>query len=273
LFRTGEYYYTGRHYEQAAYCYRQYLIEYPGGAAEQVVKNRITAVNEYLTPAASAPAGQNPIFQKNQFVFAEGEQGSVLYVILSGSVKITKIIAGKEIILAILKKGDMFGEMAILESKPRSASAIACEDCSLAAVKIENFESVAGSQPAIVEKLTETLAGRLWFIDKQFANTLFEDPVGRIFDGLAMHIEKAGVSLTDPSGYELPCGFDELAKMVGLSTEERTLTLAKVLKDMNVRSEPGKIIIKDVREVAKQRQFYLRMQKRKSKIEDQKHKK
>ena len=48
-----------------------------------------------------------------------------MFIIQEGAVRITKVVDGREVILAVLKKGDMFGEMALLENKPRSASAIA----------------------------------------------------------------------------------------------------------------------------------------------------
>ena len=64
-------------------------------------------------------------YNKNKIIFADGELGESLYIIQKGTVKITKILNGNEIILAILKHGDIFGEMALLENKPRSASAIA----------------------------------------------------------------------------------------------------------------------------------------------------
>jgi CRP-like cAMP-binding protein len=259
---TGEYYDALRWYKQATYCYERYLFQYPTGAAVDAIQKRLAALPNFVHD----PSQPDATYAKDDIIFAEGEMGNVLYVITTGAVKITKIIDKKEITLAILKKGDMFGEMAILESKPRSASAVAYDACTLLAIKIDSVESMAASQPVIVQRLTETLAERLWFIDKQFANTLFIDPVGRMFDGMAMHLEKAGVSLYESEPYEFSFGLEELARMVGIPSSQRAETVAEVMHAAHLHAAPGKLVVDDVREIAHLRQFYMRMQKRKQAI-------
>ena len=58
-------------------------------------------------------------------IFSECQAGADMFIIQDGAVRITKVVDGQEVILAVLNKGDMFGEMSLLENKPRSASAIA----------------------------------------------------------------------------------------------------------------------------------------------------
>ncbi|HPA72406.1 MAG TPA: cyclic nucleotide-binding domain-containing protein, partial [Spirochaetota bacterium] len=74
----------------------------------------------------------SPVFDKfiveyapNQLIFCEFEPGNEFYFIQSGRVKIVKIVNNTEKTLDVLKPGDVFGEMAILENSPRSATAIA----------------------------------------------------------------------------------------------------------------------------------------------------
>jgi CRP-like cAMP-binding protein len=269
LFRAGEYYDKQRRFEQALYCYRQYMREYPGGTANAAVSERIAALHDFAGPANES----DDIFVKDRIIFAEGETGDILYVINSGSVRITKIIGGKEVVLAVLAKGAMFGEMAILESKPRSASAIACENCSLLGVRIANFEQIAATQPAMARRLTETLAERLWFIDRQLANTELEDPVARMVDMMAIHLEKEHIPLDAPRKHVFSFGVEELAKMVGVPSDKKTVTVQAVLRfDSVSTTKDGKLTVADVREVEKQRQFYRRMQARKKTIEKQRQK-
>ena len=78
-------------------------------------------------------------YPKDTMVFSETMPGRQLYIIQQGQVKITKIMNNNEVLLAVLKPGDIFGEMSLLENKPRSASAISFEDSVLLAVNRENF--------------------------------------------------------------------------------------------------------------------------------------
>lgn len=89
-----------------------------------------------------AKIGATEEFTKGSSVFKEGEQGDKLYVILSGAVRISKKVNTSEEALAILKPGEFFGEMALIDDIERSADAIAHEDCSLMTIKKDDFESL-----------------------------------------------------------------------------------------------------------------------------------
>ena len=80
---------------------------------------------------------------KNTKIFAEGDAGDSLYMIGSGSVRIAKIIPGiGEEALAILGAGNFFGEMALIDDSPRSAHAIAHENCEVLKIQRAQFESL-----------------------------------------------------------------------------------------------------------------------------------
>jgi len=89
-------------------------------------------------------------FEENAFIFAEGEPGDTLYVILDGQVRISRRIPGLgEEALAILGRGGVFGEMALVDEKPRSADAIAHGgECSLLAINRVDLARAAASDPA-----------------------------------------------------------------------------------------------------------------------------
>ncbi len=97
-------------------------------------------------------------YPKNTMIFSEVMPGAELYIIQKGSVKITKVVNDSEVLLAVLKPGDIFGEMSLIEDKPRSASAIAYEDTQLLAVNKENFSRMVSTQPQIITRLTQILA-------------------------------------------------------------------------------------------------------------------
>jgi CRP-like cAMP-binding protein len=195
LFKVAEFYARQSQYNQAYYSYYQYLKFCPNGQNAATARERLTKIQPYSKAVYLDGSTEefNRFYPKDTMVFTEGMPGSELYIIQKGSVKITKIVGDSEILLAVLKPGDIFGEMAILENKPRSASAVSFEDAYLLAVNKANFERMVQTQPQIVTRLTTLLSERLWFIYKQLANTLITDPLGRVYDALLMTLEKLRV--------------------------------------------------------------------------------
>ncbi len=96
-----------------------------------------------------------------QVIFAENEDGDQMYIIKEGSVKISKMIAGKEHILAILNKGDFFGEMAIVSRIKRTAKATAVGDVELLAFNREGFITMIEKNARIGINVIDKLCRRL----------------------------------------------------------------------------------------------------------------
>ncbi|MEI6874882.1 MAG: Crp/Fnr family transcriptional regulator, partial [Spirochaetota bacterium] len=203
----------------------------------------------------------NRFYPKDTMVFSEGMPGTELYIIQKGSVKITKIVADSEILLAVLKPGDIFGEMAILENKPRSASAVAFEDAYLLAVNKANFERMVKSQPQIVTRLTNLLSERLWFIYKQLANTLISDPLGRVWDAFLMTLEKGHVVLRPGASHTFDFGPKELTSMTGIPPAEAGFIVQKLLENNKIKLIENKFTVLDLAEIEKQCEYYRKMQK------------
>jgi len=263
LFKVGEYYARQNQYTQAYYAYYQYLKYCPDGPDLKLVRERLAKIKPYAKAVYLDGSNEefNRFYPKSTMIFSESQPGQELYIIQKGSVKITKIVDNNEVLLAVLKQGDIFGEMSLLEDRPRSASAIAHEDAYLLAVNKANFERMVSSQPQIVTRLTQLLAERIWFIYKQLANTAISDPVGRIFDALAIQLEKNRVPAKPGSGYTFDFGPKELINMVGLPVAEGNLVLKKVLENKKVQILDSKIHLGDVLEVQKQTEYYRKMQR------------
>ena len=88
-------------------------------------------------------------FEKGRVLFREGDRGEDMYIVQSGKVAIKKKLAEGETTLAVLEKGDFFGEMAILERMPRSASAEVIEDGDLIVIAGDMFGDMIKSNPEI----------------------------------------------------------------------------------------------------------------------------
>ena len=89
-------------------------------------------------------------FKPGERIFKEGEDGSVAYVIQSGEVEIVKVIEGEERVLATIGQGGIFGEMALIDSKPRMASARASKPTTIIVVTKNMFDrKMAKTDPFI----------------------------------------------------------------------------------------------------------------------------
>jgi CRP-like cAMP-binding protein len=262
LFKVAEYYAKQSQFNQAYFAYHQYIKYCPTGQNVQLARERMVKIAPYAKAVYLDKKTDEftRTYPKDTMIFSEGQPGDELYIIQKGSVKIVKIVDNNEVLLAVLKQGDIFGEMALLESKPRSANAIAYEDCTVLAVNKENFERMVGSQPQIISRLTQLLAERIWFIYKQLANTLITDPLGRMYDALLIQLEKNRIPLGN-SPHTFDFGPKELINMVGLPTAEGTLVIRKLLENSKIRVVDNKIALTDVSEVVKQTEYYRKMQK------------
>ncbi len=102
------------------------------------------------------------IYQKGEVIFKEGDTGSQMYVMLSGTVTITKLVDGVEKTLTTLGKGEIFGEMALVDHLARSASITALEDnTQLLEIDHALFVYLVGQQPAFALIVLKAMSYRL----------------------------------------------------------------------------------------------------------------
>ncbi|EPF30488.1 Crp/Fnr family transcriptional regulator [Treponema maltophilum] len=241
----------------AVYGYYQYMKECPGGANIEKAKSRfVTLKARSHAVYFESPTGNLRNYPKDTMIFSECQSGQDMFIIQSGQVKISKVVDDNEVILAVLQKGDFFGEMALLENKPRSASAIAHEDCVLMAVNRKNFDQMVATQAQLITRLTITLAERLWSMSRQLTNAQLRDPMFKLFDMLALQLEKNRVPLGKTASHQFDLTPYDLAHMCGIPQEEQAIVLAQFIKDPRVRLVSNKIYIADCRELMKASEFY-----------------
>jgi CRP-like cAMP-binding protein len=101
-------------------------------------------------------------FGNGDVIFEEGSVGKHMYVVVSGSVRIVKKAGGEVAVVATLGKGELFGEMALVDSLPRSASAVAAgDDTSVVEIDHAQFAYLVGQQPAFALIILKALSLRL----------------------------------------------------------------------------------------------------------------
>lgn len=257
LFNIGEYYAKLSKYSLALYAYYHYLKNSPNGPYAAVARERFMALKSMgvqVNPSLLEPKSgeMSRVYNEEAMIFCECQPGAELYIIQKGQVKITKIVDNNEVLLAVLKAGDMFGEMALLENKPRSASAIALEGCQLLAVNRQNFNQMVSTQPQLIARLTTTLADRIWLMYKQLANTLITDPIGKMYDMLVIQLEKLKIPFQASKTYSFEFGPTELANMCAIPKENVSRVLAEFLREPVIRIVDDRITVTDLVELSKQ---------------------
>jgi signal transduction histidine kinase/predicted CoA-binding protein len=108
---------------------------------------------EGMVKEVRLPAGEE--------LFAEGDPGDWAYVIRRGWIEISKHSAGRRVVLAVRREGEVIGEMALLENAPRMAGARAVTDCLLLAIGKEQLDELLAGSPAAARAMLHTVSGRL----------------------------------------------------------------------------------------------------------------
>ena len=258
IFKVASFYEKNALPDVAVFAYYQYLKTKPEGPNADLAKQKFVALKPkthavYFEPTAE-PSRQYP---KDTMIFSEAQTGSDMFIIQRGEVSITKVVNGNEVTLAVLKKGDMFGEMALIENKPRSANALAHSDCTLMVINRSNFNQMVATQPQLVAKLTTTLADRLWSMYRQLDNATLTEPLAKMLDMLSLQLEKQRVKI-GLSKISMQTEFTpkDLANMCGLASQYQAKAIYDFEQYDQIRIENGKIFIKDAQEVMKAAAFY-----------------
>ena len=245
---------------QAFYAYQQYLIYCPDGNHKSKVQERIIKIKPAI--AVARPEYSADIMKqrwtKDNLLFIEGETGHNLYIIQAGSVKITKIANNHEVVLAILKKGDVVGEMAMLEDMPRGATAEINENCTLLSVNQSNFANLVKEQPDMVIRLIALMADRIWYRYRQLTNTIIENPLGRVYDALLIQLEKERINLSETNSYLCDFTFKELIGMAGITDANIDELYNKVYASRRVTIENNKVHILNIASIIKEAEYYRR---------------
>jgi CRP-like cAMP-binding protein len=177
-------------------------------------------------------------------VFHQNDSGGGLYLILSGSVKISRTGRdGREVTVAVLHEGNFFGEMSLLDGQPRSASATAAQGARLLVLDREHFQRYVLNQSGIMAKLLRELSKRLRAADQTIENLA----LGSVHDRLVCLIGHLGRRATTGDGagvIERAPTHQELAEMVGSSRETVTRALAALEREGLIEVKKKRITLR-----------------------------
>ncbi|HHX38987.1 MAG TPA: Crp/Fnr family transcriptional regulator [Armatimonadetes bacterium] len=120
------------------------------------------------------------LFEAGQAIFAEGERGDEMYLIHEGKVRIHRRMGGRETTLAVLPPGECFGEMALIDDGPRSASATALARTQLVVIARSTFETLVCTNASIFAGLLRKLSERLRRANRQIQVLLMRNDTARV---------------------------------------------------------------------------------------------
>jgi len=162
---------------------------------------------------------------RGDVLFREGDVADMLYLVVSGR-KVQVVFAdkhGAEVILDILNPGDYFGEMALIDELPRSATIVARESSVVLAIPYEPVQVAFRSDPNLLWSVTRMLAKRLRAVDEALADSVFLDVMGRTAKRL-LDLSEGNDQFT------LPVTQEELAGWVGASRERVNKAIAAFIR-------------------------------------------
>jgi CRP/FNR family cyclic AMP-dependent transcriptional regulator len=166
----------------------------------------------------------NKVLQRGDVLFSEGDEADALYVVTDGRIAIAnKSIDGRESMMALMERGDLFGEMPLFDGLSRSAEARALEQSEVICIPYAPVRSLYESQPTLLWRVVALLAGRLRVTDEALADSVFLDVTGRTAKRL---LELAG----EKEEFALPITQEELAGMVGASRERVNKAIASFIR-------------------------------------------
>ncbi len=164
-------------------------------------------------------------FPAGTILFREGEAGGEMFVIVSGRIRVTRTVRGVEKVLTTLPAGEFFGEMSLLNNRPRSASASVAEDAELIVVGPADFDALIHHDRQVAVRLVRRLARRLEEANRDISILMYRDARSRVAYALRRFLRD-----------ELDA--ETLARRVGLRTEELEVEL-DALRARGILTEQG----------------------------------
>ncbi|HEY5154500.1 MAG TPA: Crp/Fnr family transcriptional regulator [Acidimicrobiales bacterium] len=171
-----------------------------------------------------ASAAEDRQLNRGDVLFTEGDDANELFVVVAGRIAMAnRSIDGRESVLALMERGDLFGDMPLFDGLTRSAEARALEPSEVIALPYGPLRTLYEEQPSLLWKVVELLTHRIRSTDEALADSVFLDVTGRTAKRL---LELSG----DAEEFSLPITQEELAGMVGASRERVNKAIASFIR-------------------------------------------
>ncbi|OGP57312.1 MAG: hypothetical protein A2V67_01055 [Deltaproteobacteria bacterium RBG_13_61_14] len=192
-------------------------------------------------------------FPAGELIFEQGELGRVMFIVREGKVAISRTILGVEKVLAVLGPGEFFGEMAMLNNRPRSATARAQTDAKLLAFGPKVFENLVKGNWGVALKLIRSLAYRLQEADIQIENLMFQDTESRVVNTLIRAAGDEGMATA--KGHLVRLTPEDLSCRTGLPVFILKEVLAHLVRTHLIHIQKDAILIPNLQKLERLLKF------------------
>ena len=183
-------------------------------------------------------------YHKHEFIVREGDPGGTFYIILDGSVAVTRVASdGRETILSILKANDFFGEMSLFDSSLRSASIKTLSDVKVGVIDEKAFLDVLERSPKIARHLVTALSQRLRAANQLIAATTSQDIRARLASLLLNLSQSFGEKADNGVKITLRLTNQEMANMIGTTRETVNRTLNRFWDEKLIDMRTSHVIV------------------------------
>ncbi|MCP4427301.1 MAG: Crp/Fnr family transcriptional regulator [Chloroflexi bacterium] len=183
-------------------------------------------------------------FSPGQVIFHHGDPGGLLYIIISGKVKIThSTLEGQEALLAILGEDDFFGELALLDDSPRSATAEAIQNTETLTLHRDEFIRFISNNPQFSLHVLQSLARNIRRLNSQLSDVFFLDLPARLARTLLNLADQHGRVTVDGIVIDLTLTQTDLAEMTGATRVSINKAIGRFRREQWVQTKGRKFTL------------------------------
>ena len=219
-----------------------------GAAADALARVQLFAGLDRTALERLASGLRTRRFRRGEVLFHQGDPGDSLFIVTAGAVKILlPSEEGDEAILATVRPGAFFGELALLDGAPRSATAVALEPTETLVLPRDRFRLLIDTEPGTRDALLAALAGELRRLTDHVEELHFLDMTGRMAARLLRLASGSGTPADDGT-IRLDGSYTQgdLASMVGCTRQSVNKLLGQFVDDGLIRMERDTIVIVDL---------------------------
>jgi CRP-like cAMP-binding protein len=245
LYDLGRYYYKMNMHANAYYVLTRYKQMYPDGSD---LKEALALLGEIEKTGVKripepVPEGIYRRYADRQIIFCEHEPGNELFIIKKGKVKIVKFRRDSEIILSVLKEGEIFGELSIVSDKPRNATAVSFGATVVLPIDKDSMMKLIKKSSDLLRRIFTAISQRVWFTFIRTESKFYQKPITRIYVFLENKLIEDNVSLKSKEPHAFNFGIDELLKMTNIPLARVAAVMKELSRDQNLAFNLGLTVI------------------------------